>query len=78
MTSPVTTVGTTQSGREPNPFEDDTAAYLVLINDLGQHSTWPARLAVPAGWTTAFGPAARAECLRYVEAEWTDLIPGRG
>lgn len=59
----------------PNPFEDLDASYLVLVNDEGQHSLWPVFAEVPAGWTAAFGPDARQECLDYVERTWTDLRP---
>ncbi len=58
-----------------NPFEDDAAFYLVLVNAEGQHSLWPAHLGAPAGWDAAYGPAFRAECLAYVTAHWTDLRP---
>jgi MbtH protein len=58
-----------------NPFEDEDRSYLVLVNAEDQHSLWPADLAVPAGWRTAHGPAGRAECLEYVERNWTDMRP---
>lgn len=58
-----------------NPFDDAEGVFLVLVNQEDQHSLWPADLAVPAGWTTAFGKAGRQECLDYVEAYWTDLRP---
>lgn len=58
-----------------NPFEDDSAQYLVLVNDEGQHSLWPQFADVPGGWTAAFGPDSRADCLAYVETHWTDLRP---
>lgn len=58
-----------------NPFEDPEADYLVLVNDEGQHSLWPAFAEVPAGWTVAFGPDKRRPCLDHVEANWTDLRP---
>jgi MbtH protein len=58
-----------------NPFDDDNAVYLVLVNDENQHSLWPAALDVPAGWARAHGPAGRAECLDYVETHWTDMRP---
>lgn len=58
-----------------NPFEDENATYLVLINDEGQHSLWPQAIEVPAGWTVGFGPAARQACLDHVEASWTDMRP---
>ncbi|WP_436735996.1 MbtH family protein [Streptomyces sp. BBFR102] len=58
-----------------NPFEDAEASYLVLVNDEGQHSLWPAFSPVPAGWQQVFGVAGRQECLDYVEQNWQDLRP---
>ena len=58
-----------------NPFDDERAAFLVLANDEGQHALWPAFAAMPAGWTTAHGPAGRAACIEYVRAHWTDIRP---
>ncbi|RZQ64699.1 MbtH family protein [Amycolatopsis suaedae] len=58
-----------------NPFDDADGTFLVLVNDEGQHSLWPEFAAVPAGWTTVFGPCPKQECLDYVEANWTDLRP---
>jgi MbtH protein len=58
-----------------NPFENPDGVYRVLTNDEGQHSLWPDFVDVPAGWTTVFGPDARAACLEYIEGEWTDLRP---
>jgi uncharacterized protein YbdZ (MbtH family) len=60
-----------------NPFDDDEIQHLVLVNDEGQHSLWPATIDVPAGWTIVHGPAQRAECLSYVEKNWTDMRPRR-
>jgi len=45
------------------------------VNDEGQHSLWPATIAVPAGWTVRLDDTSRAECLRYVEEHWTDMRP---
>jgi uncharacterized protein YbdZ (MbtH family) len=59
-----------------DPFEIDDANYLVLINDLGQHSLWPEAIDVPAGWRTVFRSGGRQECLDYVAANWTDITPG--
>ncbi|MFB7128321.1 MbtH family protein [Kitasatospora xanthocidica] len=58
-----------------NPFEDAEASYLVLTNDEGQHSLWPAFSPVPAGWQQVFGAAGRQDCLDYVEQNWQDLRP---
>ena len=58
-----------------NPFEDDDAQYLVLVNDEGQHSLWPAFAEVPAGWTVAHPKDSRQACLDYVNEHWTDMRP---
>jgi len=58
-----------------NPFEDEDGRYLVLVNDEGQHSLWPAFAEVPAGWRVTFGEDSRAACLAYVEQNWTDMRP---
>ena len=46
-----------------NPFDDDSASFLVLVNDEEQHSLWPAFADVPAGWQVVYGEADRAACL---------------
>lgn len=58
-----------------NPFEDESASFFVLVNDEGQHSLWPARNDVPAGWSVVHGEASRAECLEFVESSWVDMRP---
>lgn len=58
-----------------NPFDDPDGSFTVLVNAAGQHSLWPSFAEVPAGWTPAYGPDARAACLDYVNANWTDLRP---
>ncbi|RSM89582.1 MbtH family protein [Kibdelosporangium aridum] len=58
-----------------NPFDDQDGTFKVLVNDEGQHSLWPDFADVPAGWNVVHGPAARQECLDYVESNWTDMRP---
>ncbi|MFJ2002395.1 MbtH family protein [Streptomyces sp. JL3001] len=58
-----------------NPFDNENGTFLVLVNDEGQHSLWPVFAEIPQGWTTAFGEASRAECLEFVEQNWTDMRP---
>ncbi|MFF7981477.1 MbtH family protein [Streptomyces sp. NPDC007901] len=58
-----------------NPFDDEEAPFLVLVNDEGQHSLWPVFADVPGGWEVVFGEAGRQECLDYIEASWTDMRP---
>ncbi|MCZ4101823.1 MbtH family protein [Streptomyces sp. SID13666] len=58
-----------------NPFENPDGSYLVLVNNEGQHSLWPAFAEVPAGWTVALAETDRQSCLDYVEEHWTDIRP---
>jgi MbtH protein len=58
-----------------NPFEDENATYLVLVNDEGQHSLWPSFAEVPAGWETVLPEASRAEAVEYINTHWTDMRP---
>jgi MbtH protein len=58
-----------------NPFESETRVYLVLSNEEGQHSLWPAEIAAPAGWERLYGPEVKASCLAFVERNWTDMRP---
>jgi MbtH protein len=59
----------------PNPFDDPDGTFLVLVNDLRQHSLWPASIAAPDGWIRVAGPADRQSCLDYVEVSWPDIRP---
>ena len=58
-----------------NPFDDDNGRFYVLRNKEEQHSLWPTFAAVPDGWDVVFGEASRAECLDYVNENWTDILP---
>jgi MbtH protein len=58
-----------------NPFDDEKGRFLVLLNDKGQFSLWPAYKKVPAGWRSVIGPDSRSSCLDYVRQHWTDMRP---
>ncbi|GHA44814.1 protein mbtH [Streptomyces tauricus] len=58
-----------------NPFDDDAARFLVLVNDEGQHSLWPSLADVPAGWAVAHAQGSRQACLDYIDRAWTDMRP---
>lgn len=58
-----------------NPFDDEDGRFYVVVNDEDQHSLWPVFAEAPAGWRVVFGEATRAECLEYVEQNWTDMRP---
>ncbi|MCE7006455.1 MbtH family NRPS accessory protein [Kibdelosporangium philippinense] len=55
--------------------EDDLSEAISAHAVEGQHSLWPDFADVPAGWTVVHSPAARQECLDYVESNWTDMRP---
>lgn len=58
-----------------NPFEDQDAQYLVLVNAEKQYSLWPVFIEVPQGWEIAFDEASRQDCLDFIEKTWTDMRP---
>lgn len=57
----------------PGPLE--RIGLLLLVNEEGQHSLWPAFAEVPAGWTVVHGRASRQACVEYVDEHWTDMRP---
>ncbi|WP_083842596.1 MbtH family protein [Bradyrhizobium sp. ORS 375] len=56
-----------------NPFDDPKASFCVLVNAQGQHSLWPRHIKVPAGWEMVGPQGDREECLRWIDANWTDV-----
>lgn len=58
-----------------NPFDDEAGQFVVLVNDEGQHSLWPAHLEIPGGWRTSGPEGSRQECLDAIEKTWTDMRP---
>jgi len=58
-----------------NVFDDPAGTFVVLVNDEGQHSLWPARLGQPSGWRVVRGAGSRQHCQEYIESAWSDLRP---
>ncbi|MGK5548516.1 MbtH family protein [Streptomyces sp. URMC 127] len=58
-----------------NPFDDEDGRFLVLVNDEGQYSLWPAFAEVPGMWTVAHQEDTRAACLEFIEENWVDMRP---
>ncbi|MCX4733351.1 MbtH family protein [Streptomyces sp. NBC_01363] len=58
-----------------NPFEDNDGTYLVLINDEGQYSLWPAFAEVPDGWHVELAETDRRTALDHIDRNWTDMRP---
>ncbi|MFI6080779.1 MbtH family protein [Streptomyces sp. NPDC051217] len=57
------------------PFEDSDGRYVVLVNDGGQYSLWPAFADTPSGWTEAHREDTRQACLEFVERNWASILP---
>lgn len=55
--------------------EEDNRKYRVVVNDEGQYSIWLAHKPVPAGWQSVGEPGPKADCLAYIEENWTDMRP---
>lgn len=55
-------------------FESVTE-FLVVRNDEEQHSIWPARREVPAGWIPTGFSGTRQACLDHIDEVWTDIRP---
>lgn len=60
---------------DANPFDDPDGRFVVVVNDEGQHSLWPAFADVPDGWTVAHSEDSRSACLEYIEQNWRDIRP---
>jgi MbtH protein len=58
-----------------NPFDDENATYLVLLNQEGQYSLWPALIDVPNGWSVVHPADTRNACFDFINSNWTDMRP---
>lgn len=56
---------------DSDPFK----TYSVVINIEDQYSIWPQGRDVPAGWKEVGHSGSKAECLQYIEENWTDMRP---
>jgi amino acid adenylation domain-containing protein/thioester reductase-like protein len=54
---------------------ETSAAFVVVVNDLGQHALWQAALDVPPGWHRSSPAMSRSECLEAIEGSWKDMAP---
>jgi MbtH protein len=59
----------------PDDLTVDGDVFIVLINGEEQYSIWPAGKAIPEGWSRVGPTGSKAECLAFVEANWTDMRP---
>ena len=58
-----------------NPFDDPDGRFVVLVNDEGQYSLWPAGTRCPDGWEQVRQEGSKQECTTFIEANWTDMRP---
>jgi len=58
-----------------NPFDDDDGEFFVVVNDERQYSIWPTFRPIPDGWIAVGTSRKRPDCLRWIEAHWTDMRP---
>jgi MbtH protein len=56
-----------------NDWQDGTVK--VVVNDEEQYSLWPADRENPPGWRDAGKAGTRSECLEFISAAWTDMVP---
>jgi amino acid adenylation domain-containing protein/thioester reductase-like protein len=50
-------------------------AFVIVVNDLGQHALWQAELDVPRGWRRQSPVMSRRQCLEAVDGSWKDISP---
>ncbi|MEV7075170.1 MbtH family protein [Streptomyces sp. NPDC091972] len=48
---------------------------MVVANDQDQYAIWPAELELPDGWRAEGTRGDEQECLRHIDATWTDMRP---
>jgi amino acid adenylation domain-containing protein/thioester reductase-like protein len=53
----------------------DENAYIVTVNDAGQHAIWPAALPRPAGWRARTTALSLSACRQAVTSLWPDITP---
>lgn len=55
-----------------DPTTDDIS-WIILVNDAGDHSLWPAGRPVPPGWRETGPEGDRETCLAWIDTHWTAL-----
>jgi MbtH protein len=55
--------------------DDEDRQYAVVVNLEQQFSIWPSDREPPAGWAETGVRGTKTECLRHIEAAWTDMCP---
>jgi MbtH protein len=55
-----------------NLLNDESGAFLALVNEEGQFSLWPGDIAVPDGWNVV-ATGNKQHCLIYLKEHGIDL-----
>jgi uncharacterized protein YbdZ (MbtH family) len=59
----------------PDPDQEDTTVYKVVVNHEEQYSIWPDYKEIPLGWKNAGKSGLKPECMAYIKEVWTDMRP---
>ncbi|MDZ7857509.1 MbtH family NRPS accessory protein [Sphaerotilus sp.] len=54
---------------------DAEAPWIVLVNNQGEHSLWPASSPMPAGWREVGPEGTQQACAAWVDRHWVALQP---
>jgi amino acid adenylation domain-containing protein/thioester reductase-like protein len=57
------------------PGETTLDAFVVVLNEEGQHALWPAESDVPSGWRRASPVVPASEALAAIDDAWPDVTP---
>jgi amino acid adenylation domain-containing protein/thioester reductase-like protein len=58
-----------------DPGKMTADAFVVVVNDRGQHALWPASLHPAAGWRRKSAAMSRQACLDAIAAAWQNIAP---
>jgi amino acid adenylation domain-containing protein/thioester reductase-like protein len=58
-----------------DPGDSAENAFVVAVNDRGQHALWRAGVGLPAGWQRRSAAMSRQACLDAIAAAWPDIAP---
>jgi MbtH protein len=56
-------------------FDREDTVFRVVVNHEEQYSIWPDYKAIPAGWSECNVIGRKADCLAWIEKNWTDMRP---
>jgi MbtH protein len=63
------------SQKRIDSYTIDGDLFIVLVNQEGQYSIWPAKKDVPAGWTNVGFSGSKQDVSAYIDEHWTDMRP---